>query len=211
MEIADLRASFHRAGLEPADLAADPVTQWHRWHDVAVAAGCTEPDAAALATVDGEGRPDVRYVLVRQADAAGFWFYTNAESPKASQLTGQGAAALAFGWLELHRQVRVRGSVHVAPRDEVEAYFARRARDSQIAAWASRQSSVLADRAALDRAVAAAEARFAGVDVPTPPWAGAFRIAPDVVEFWQGRPARLHDRLRYRRAGSAWVVERLSP
>jgi pyridoxamine 5'-phosphate oxidase len=211
VEIADLRASFHRAGLDLADLAADPVTQWHRWHDVAVAAGCTEPDAAALATVDGAGRPDVRYVLVRRADAAGFWFYTNAESPKAAQLTGQGAGALAFGWLELHRQVRVRGPVQVAPRHEVEAYFSQRPRDSQIAAWASRQSSVLAERADLDAAVAATEARFAGADVPTPPWAGAFRIAPDEVEFWQGRPARLHDRLRYRRDASGWLVERLAP
>ena len=210
MGIADLRHEYETAGLERDDLAADPITQWRRWYDGAVAAGCTEPNAMALATVDAGGRPDVRFVLVRGADERGLWFFTNAESTKGAQLAVHPVAAAVFGWLELHRQVRVRGTVEAMARAEVEAYFASRPRNSQLASWASRQSSELADRSTLLAALAEAEARFPG-EVPAPPWVGCYRIVPDEVELWQGRAGRLHDRFRYRRHAGGWDIDRLAP
>jgi len=164
-----------------------------------------------LATVDADGRPDARYVLVRGVDERGLWFFTNTESAKGAQLAARAVGAVVFGWLELHRQVRLRGAVGPLPRPEVEAYFASRPRSSRLASWASRQSTELPDRAALLDALAVADARFPGDDVPAPPWAGCYRIEPDEVEFWQGRAGRLHDRLRYRRDGGGWRVARLSP
>ena len=211
MGIADLRSEYETVGLDATDLAAHPLDQWQRWYADAVAAGCTEPNAMTLATVDGAGRPDARYVLVRGVDTEGLWFFTNTESVKGEQLAARPVAALVFGWLELHRQVRMRGPVVALERGEVETYFASRPRSSRLASWASRQSTVLPGRAMLLAALAAAEARFPGDDVPAPPWVGCYRVEPDEVEFWQGRAGRLHDRLRYRRAGTGWVVERLSP
>jgi len=209
--IADLRSEYETAGLHVADLNADPIAQWQRWYEDAVAAGCTEPNAMTLATVDADGRPNARYVLVRGADEQGLWFFTNTASVKGRELAAHPVAALVFGWLELHRQVRLRGPVEPLEPDELRAYFSRRPRSSRLASWASRQSEVIADRAELLAALAAAEARFAGDDVPAPPWVGCYRVVPDEVEFWQGRAGRLHDRLRYRRTGSTWAVERLSP
>jgi pyridoxamine 5'-phosphate oxidase len=209
--IADLRTEYETAGLDRGDLAALPLDQWRRWYDDAVAAGCTEPNAMTLATVDAAGRPDARYVLVRGVDDRGLWFFTNTESVKGDQLAAHPVAAVVFGWLELHRQVRLRGTVVPLARPEVEAYFASRPRSSRLASWASRQSTVLDDRRALLDALAAAEARFRGEDVPAPPWVGCYRVEPDEVEFWQGRAGRLHDRLRYRRDGDGWRVDRLSP
>jgi pyridoxamine 5'-phosphate oxidase len=211
MGIADLRSEYETAGLDIADLAADPLDQWQHWYRDAVAAGCTEPNAMTLATVDAAGVPDARYVLVRGVDASGLWFFTNGESVKGLELAANPVAALVFGWLELHRQVRMRGRVTPLARDEVEAYFASRPRSSRLASWASRQSTVLADRATLLAALAAAEARFPGEDVPAPPWVACYRVEPDEVEFWQGRAGRLHDRLRYQRQGDGWAVDRLSP
>jgi len=209
--IADLRHEYETAGLDRDDLAPGPLGQWRRWYDDAVAAGCTEPNAMTLATVDATGRPDARYVLVRGVDDRGLWFFTNTESVKGAQLAGHPVAAVVFGWLELHRQVRLRGPVVPLARAEVEAYFASRPRSSRLASWASRQSTVLPDRATLLDALAAVEARFPGDDVPAPPWVGCYRVEPDEVEFWQGRAGRLHDRLRYRRDGETWRVVRLSP
>jgi pyridoxamine 5'-phosphate oxidase len=211
VDIADLRARLETAGLDRTDLAADPIEQWHRWHDLAREAGCVEPEAMVVATVGADGAPDARFVLVRTVDQRGFWFLTNLASTKGRDLAARPVAALVFGWLELHRQVRVRGRVEPVDRAEVEAYFVTRPRPARLASWASRQSAVLLDRATLDAAVADAGARFPGDDIPMPPWVGGFRVVPDEVEFWQGRPGRLHDRLRYSPTPEGWSIERLSP
>jgi pyridoxamine 5'-phosphate oxidase len=210
-DVASRRSEYESAGLDVADLDPDPLRMWQRWYDEAVAAGVTEPNAMALATVGADGAPDVRYVLVRGVDERGLAFYTNVSSAKALQLRERPVAAAAFGWLELHRQVRVRGSVERVSDAEADAYFASRPRGSRIGAWASPQSQVIADRAELDSLVRAIDARFPGEDVPRPGDWGGFRIAPAEVEFWQGRPSRLHDRLRYRREDGAWKIERLAP
>jgi pyridoxamine 5'-phosphate oxidase len=210
-DIASLRSEYEDAGLDVADLDPDPLRQWQRWYDDAVSAGTTEPNAMALATVGEDGAPDVRYVLVRGVDERGLAFYTNLTSSKAEQLGAHPVAAAAFGWLQLHRQVRVRGRVERVTDAESDSYFASRPRGARVGAWASPQSHVIADRESLDALVRAMEARFPGEDVPRPEDWGGYRITPQEIEFWQGRPNRLHDRLRYRREDDRWVVERLAP
>lgn len=211
MGIADRRIEYETRGLDRADVAGDPIEQWHRWYADAVAAGCVEPNAMVVSTVDVNRSPDGRFVLVRSVDERGFSFYTNLESAKSEQIAGTPRASLTFGWLELHRQVRVRGSVEAVSAQEADEYFASRPRGSQIGAWSSPQSRAIPDRAWLDVRVAETESRFAGHDVPRPPNWGGLRVVADVVEFWQGRPSRLHDRLRYTRTASRWAIERLSP
>jgi pyridoxamine 5'-phosphate oxidase len=205
------RVQYETAGLDVDDVDPDPVVQWQRWHADAFEAGVAEPNAMTLGTVDADGTPDARLVLVRGAEERGFEFFTNYNSVKSRQLEALGAASAVFSWLDLHRQVRVRGSVERLDAESSDEYFATRPRESQIGAWASPQSEVIADRTELERLVAAVEERFAASDVPRPPHWGGWLLHPDVFEFWQGRPSRLHDRIRYRRVGGAWEITRLAP
>ncbi|HEX6166163.1 MAG TPA: pyridoxamine 5'-phosphate oxidase [Acidimicrobiales bacterium] len=213
-ELAELRQEYTFAGLDVDDLAPDPVAQFRRWfaawHEVAVG----DPNAMVVTTASLDGRPSVRTVLLRALDDDGFVFFTNQDSRKGRELAANPHAALLFPWHPLGRQVIVEGEAFPLPADASDAYWATRPRGSQIAALASPQSQVVADRAVLDDRWAALEAELAGRDVPRPPHWGGLRVRHERVEFWQGRERRLHDRLVYRRdpaSGSAWRVERLAP
>ena len=210
-QIRSRRIQYETEGLDLADIDADPVTQWHRWYDQAVEAGLVEPEAMTVATVDAEGRPDARIVLVRGVDESGLVFFTNYTSAKGTQLETTAVASAVFGWLGLHRQVRGRGNVERLDAESSSEYFGSRPRGSRIGAWASPQSSVIADRDELDRRVAEVEARFPGDDVPRPDFWGGWLIRPFEWEFWQGRPSRLHDRLRFSGRPGDWTIERLAP
>lgn len=210
MSLRDRRVQYETAGLDRDDLHVDPMLQWQRWYDEAESAGVTEPNAMTLSTIGADGIPDSRVVLARGADERGFVFYTNLESVKSQQLVSGGASAV-FAWLDLHRQVRVRGSVERVSDAESDGYFASRPRGSQIGAWASPQSQPIADRAALEQLVEETTRRFEGVEVPRPPYWGGFLLRPIAFEFWQGRPSRLHDRFHYTLANATWGVERLAP
>jgi pyridoxamine 5'-phosphate oxidase len=207
-----LRATYTRGHLDEADLADTWLAQLRVWFDAAVAdPAIVEANAVQLATADAGGRPSVRTVLAKGIDADGIVFYTNYASAKARDLAANPRAALVFVWTPHQRQVRLSGTVAKVDRALTEAYFATRPRESQIGAWASPQSEVVESRDALDRLATETEARFAGADIPAPPHWGGYRLVPDEVEFWQGRLGRLHDRIRFRRAGDEWVIERLAP
>jgi pyridoxamine 5'-phosphate oxidase len=208
--VSDHLASADRA-LRRRDLDPDPIAQFRRWLGDAEAAGVPLPNAMGLATADAVGRPSVRHVLLRGLDERGFVFYTSYESRKARQLAENPSAGLVFLWKALDRQVNVTGTAERVDRGESETYFRTRPREARLGAWASPQSAVLASRDELDARLADVQATYRGRDVPLPPTWGGFRVAPETVEFWQGRVHRLHDRFRYALADGGWRIDRLAP
>jgi pyridoxamine 5'-phosphate oxidase len=211
MDLADLRREYGNPPLRDADLRADPMEQLALWLQEALAAGIAEPNAMALATVGAGGVPACRMVLLRGIELGSAVFFTNLESRKALELAAEPRCALLWWWGPLERQVRLEGRARALPRERSAAYFATRPRASQLAAWASPQSRPLQDRADLEARLAAVAARFGSGDVPLPPTWGGYAVVPAALEFWQGRPARLHDRFRFERAGATWTRRRLAP
>jgi pyridoxamine 5'-phosphate oxidase len=212
MTLADLRKEYSLTGLTERELARDPFRQFEKWFQEAEAAKLAEPNAMILATADREGRPSARTVLLKGIDGRGFVFYTNYEGRKGRELAVNPRATLLFPWHPLERQVIVEGPIAKVAREESEAYFHTRPRASQLAAWASQQSAIISGRTVLEESMKAVERKYEGAAVPLPPNWGGYRLAPERVEFWQGRRSRLHDRLVFGRLGGAdWTVERLSP
>jgi pyridoxamine 5'-phosphate oxidase len=211
LDLSAMRREYAERGLAEADLAPTWLGQLQRWLADARRAGLPESNAMVLATADEDGRPSARTVLLKGLDGRGLVFYTNLDSRKAGELARNPHASAVFPWHPMGRQVLVGGRVSEVDRAETEAYFASRPRDSQLGAWASPQSRVVPDWSALDRSLAEAAERFRDQDIPAPPHWGGLRIDPETVEFWQGRTGRLHDRLRYRRGPSGWLIERLGP
>jgi pyridoxamine 5'-phosphate oxidase len=209
-DLAALRKSYELAELNEEASQADPMQQFTGWLDQAIAAQLPEPNAMTLATVDGEGRPSTRIVLVKGVDARGVVWFTNYQSRKGRELAARPVAALQFHWVELERVVRIEGTVEKVSSEESDAYFATRPLDSRIGAWASPQSEVIASRATLVVNAARYGAQFM-LRPPRPPHWGGYRLLPEVWEFWQGRKSRLHDRLRYRLDAGGWIRERLAP
>lgn len=207
---ADLRRNYDRDLLLEADSAADPMAQFAAWFDAALAGEVYEPNAMALSTVGADGQPTARMVLLKGFDAEAFVFYTNFESRKGRELAGNPRASLLFWWDRLHRQVRIEGAVEPVDDAEADTYFASRPHGSRIGAVASPQSRVIEGRAGLEARVAELTARHPE-DVPRPSHWGGYRLRPSLLEFWQGRPSRLHDRLRYTRSKEGWRIERLAP
>jgi pyridoxamine 5'-phosphate oxidase len=211
IDLAALRRDYALSSLTEADVDPDPIRQFERWFADAVSAQVPEPNAMTLATASRDGVPSARIVLLKGVDARGFVFYTDYRSRKGAELTENPLAALTFLWKEIERQVRISGSVSRASAAESEAYFRTRPAGSRLGAWASQQSSVIANREELEARLREVTLRFPNGDVPLPPHWGGFRVIPDEVEFWQGRADRLHDRLMYRRDESKWTISRLSP
>jgi pyridoxamine 5'-phosphate oxidase len=211
MSLADLRRDYSLAGLLEKDLAKEPFRQFEKWFQEAEAAKVPEPNAMVCSLATKDGRPSSRIVLLKGLDGRGFVFFSNYESRKGRELSENPRASLLFPWISMERQVVVEGVVTKLTREESDAYFHSRPRGSQLGAWVSQQSSIVPSRAHLDEALKQVEQKYAGKEVPMPPYWGGYRVAPETVEFWQGRRNRLHDRLRYRRDKNEWVIERLAP
>jgi pyridoxamine 5'-phosphate oxidase len=205
------RKTYAGGSLDESTIASDPFAQFHRWFEEAALLEPLEANAMALATVDPQGQPSVRMVLLRAFDSRGFVFYTNYESAKARDLAGQSRAALLFYWSQLERQVRIEGSAALVTPAESDSYFASRPRDHRLSTWASKQSRIVPDRAFIDARLRDMEEHFDGRDVERPPYWGGYRVSPHRFEFWQGRPARLHDRIVYVRERDVWSASRVAP
>ena len=211
VNLADLRAEYSTVGLTREELSDDPVAQFRAWFDQACASGIHEPNAMSLATAGSDGRPVVRTVLLKQYDERGFVFFTNLESRKARHLAENPHAALLFPWVALERQILITGRVARVSVAEAAAYFVTRPVGSQLAAWASPQSTVLSSRGLLEAKWEEMKRKFADGRIPLPSFWGGYRVLPDLFEFWQGRASRMHDRFQYTRNDGAWVIERLAP
>jgi pyridoxamine 5'-phosphate oxidase len=210
-DLTHLRIEYKQAELDERDVDRDPLRQFAQWFDAAVAAKVPEPNAMTLATVDAEGRPSARIVLLKEVDGRGLTFYTNYDSRKGRELAARPRAALLFFWPELERQIRIEGAIEKVDSATADAYFRVRPRLSRLGAWASPQSEPLPDRAALEARFADAERRFPGEDVGRPPHWGGYRLLPERFEFWQGRPSRLHDRVVYQLEQREWGIGRIAP
>ena len=199
-------------GLRRSDLNPDPIKQFGNWFTAAIETGIRDVNAMSLATAGPDSRPSVRIVLLKSFDQDGFVFFTNYESEKGKQLEANPCAALAFYWIELDRQIRISGKVEKTSRQESQVYFRSRPVGSQLGAWASRQSEIIDARRVLDARMAEMTERFRNKRIPSPPHWGGYRLKPDIIEFWQGRPNRLHDRFRYtEQADGSWQIDRLAP